>query len=162
MESYLVSDLFDLVTPDGKITSIKNGKAEVFIENISPAFVGFQIDLSSIFFNFKSTLAQVGLHAQTEQIELDPKLRTARVRLTIEALGAIAKQMLPLLTPGAYIGKLFAADERRRVRNPDYLARMFGRSDAKARPLLSLGALKATTNFSSKKSMAALWQHLSS
>lgn len=139
MESYLISDLFDLVTPDGKITSVQKDRVEVFIENISPAFVGFQIDPSAIFFNFKSTLAQIGLHAQTEQIELDPKLRCARVLLSLQAMGAIAQKMVPLLTEGAYIGKLFAADDRRRVRNPDYLARMFGRSDAKGRPLLSLG-----------------------
>lgn len=31
-----------------------------------------------------------------------------------------------MLKVGSWIGKLFAADERRRVRDPDYLSRMFG------------------------------------
>src|SRR5512147_2543510 len=52
--------------------------------------------------------------------------------------------MLELFEVGSYIGKLFAADERRRVRDPDYLMRMFGRSDRKGRPLLSLGGLEGS------------------
>ncbi len=50
--------------------------------------------------------------------------------------------MLMYLDRGTYIGKLFAADERRRVRNPDYLSRMFGRSDREGRALLSLGGMQ--------------------
>ena len=51
----------------------------------------------------------------------------------------MARTLLALLHKGALIGKLFAADPSRRVRNPDYLLRMFGRSDRWGRPLLSLG-----------------------
>ncbi|HEY5235883.1 MAG TPA: hypothetical protein VIJ14_06880, partial [Rhabdochlamydiaceae bacterium] len=76
MESYLFSDHFDLVTPDGKITTIKKisstkSIAEVVIENISPAFVGFKIDRKLVIFNFKSALAQIGLNAKLQSIELD-------------------------------------------------------------------------------------------
>ena len=68
MESYLFADHFDLTTPDGKITAIKNisstkSNADVVIENISPAFVGFKIDPKLVIFNFKSTLAQLGINA---------------------------------------------------------------------------------------------------
>ena len=52
--------------------------------------------------------------------------------------------MLDLLQVGAYIGKLFAADDRRRVRNPEYLSRMFGRSDYYNRRLLSLGGMQGS------------------
>jgi len=52
--------------------------------------------------------------------------------------------MIELLPLGAYIGKLFAADERRRVRDPDYLLRMTTRADRKGRPLLSLGGLEGS------------------
>jgi predicted Rossmann-fold nucleotide-binding protein len=144
MESYLFSDHFDLVTPDGKITSIKQAGptkavAEVLIENISPAFMGFKIDPKLVIFNFKSTLAQLGLNALPQSIELDFRAYFSRVTLTLEAIGSLAEQMLPLLNPGAYVGKLFAADDRRRVRDPEYLSRMFGRSDRNGLPLLSLG-----------------------
>src|SRR6185436_2270284 len=109
MESYLFSDHFDLVTPDGKIKSLKNisptvSIAEIVIENISPAFVGYKIDLHLVKFNFKSTLAQLGLNAITQAIELDPNAHSARLTVQLEAIGPIAKLMLPLLTPGAYIG----------------------------------------------------------
>ncbi len=139
MESYLFSDHFDLVTPDGKISTIKTisstkSSAEVVIENISPAFVGFKIDPKLVIFNFKSTLAQLGLNATLQSMELDSKTHTARISLHLEAIGSLAALMLPLITPGAYIGKLFAADDRRRVRDPEYLSRMFGRADRNGSP----------------------------
>lgn len=149
MESYLFPDHFDLTTPDGKITSIQKisptrAVAEVLIESISPAFVGFKIDPHLVKFNFKSTLAQLGLNALPQAAELDAHAHFARITLQIDAIGPIATAMLPWLTPGAYIGKLFAADDRRRVRDPEYLSRMFGRADRNGSPLLSLGGLQGS------------------
>ncbi len=144
MESYLSADHYDLVTPDGKITQIEKSHVQVEIENISPFFVGYAIPKELVVFNFKSTLAQLGLNATLLDLELIPHQHKAICRLKIDALGPLAKLMLPLLTPGAFIGKLFAADDRRRVRDPEYLTRMFGRSDREGRPLLSLGGLQGT------------------
>lgn len=146
MTSYLYPGHYDLVTPDGKIEKIEyidayNLRVSVVIEGISPAFTGYQIPLDQVVFNFKSTLAQIGLNGVGEEIAFDKKAHKAFVNVHISAIGLLAKEMLQNLTPGAYIGKLFAADERRRVRNPDYLARMFGRSDREGRPLLSLGGM---------------------
>jgi hypothetical protein len=67
MEDFLDPHQYDLATPDGAITDLtrlddRTAHATVFIQNISPKFVGFQIDLQSIFFNIKSTLAQLGLN----------------------------------------------------------------------------------------------------
>lgn len=144
MESYLSSHRYDLVTPDGKITQIQGDRFEVEIENISPAFVGYQIPKELIIFNFKSTLAQLGLNATMTNFELVKHQHKAICDLKLSAIGPVAKKMLPLLTKGAYIGKLFAADDRRRVRDPEYLSRMFGRSDQEGRPLLSLGGMQGT------------------
>ncbi len=137
---------FDLVTPDGAITNLtrisdKKSEAIVFIEGISPNFVGFAIDKESIIFNIKSTLAQVGLNGKSLKIELDKSKRCAQVVVELTAIGKLAIELLQFIQVGAFIGKLFAADERRRVRDPDYLGRMFGRSDRWGRPLLSLGGL---------------------
>jgi predicted Rossmann-fold nucleotide-binding protein len=147
MESYLSAAHYDLVTPDGVVTSITppghpTREAEVFIQNISFAFVGFRIDTEHISFNLKSTLAQLGLNAITREIELDPTRLTAKVRLTLQPYGKLARALLDVIIEGAFIGKLFAADPRRKVRNPDYLLRMFGRTDKQGRPLLSLGGPK--------------------
>jgi predicted Rossmann-fold nucleotide-binding protein len=149
MESYLTQHHYDLVTPDGKITEIRSlsdtkSIAVVKIEKISPAFVGYDIDPELVYFNIKSTLAQLGLNGIGQKYEWNRKNESVLVTVELTALGELAKAMLELLTPGAYIGKLFAADDRRRVRDPDYLMRMFGRSDRKGRPLLSLGGLEGS------------------
>ena len=149
MESYLTPHHYDLVTPDGYITELSSlndttSLATIKIEKISPAFVGYEIDPHLVYFNMKSTLAQLGLNGIGRQYHWDRKSGIAEVKVEITALGSLAIAMLALLTPGAYIGKLFAADERRRVRDPDYLMRMFGRSDRKGRPLLSLGGLEGS------------------
>jgi predicted Rossmann-fold nucleotide-binding protein len=149
MESYLTPDHYDLVTPDGRITALKNidpkrRKATVLIENISPAFVGFDIDKSLIRFNLKSTLAQLGINGETKHVHFDKLNFSATVEIELIAFGHLGMAMLDLITTHAYIGKLFAADDRRKVRDPDYLTRLFGRSDRRGRPLLSLGNLEGS------------------
>lgn len=142
---------YDLVTPDGSITSLTRlsdteAEAIVFIEQIPNKFVGFQIEPELLFFNIKSTLAQVGLEGIGLAIQLDQKNHCAEVKVQLKAIGGIAVELLKLIQVGAYIGRLFAADERRRVRNPDYLSRMFGRADRWGKPLLSLGGLHGSND----------------
>ncbi|MCB1134966.1 MAG: hypothetical protein KDK78_01755 [Chlamydiia bacterium] len=146
MDSYLSAGHFDLVTPDGVVTKLElntNGTADasVFIDAIDSPFVAFQIDPSLISFNLKSTLAQLGVESETVDLELDAGNRCARIHIRLVPYGDIAKRTIELLRPGVRIGKLFAADDRRRVRDPDYISRMFGRSDRWGRPLLSLGGM---------------------
>ena len=149
MTSYLYPSHFDLVTPDGfikKMTYIdeSHATAEVRIENISPVFVGFSIEIEKVFFNFKSVLAQLGMNGIGVEYFLDPLRGCAEIKVELSCISKVAREMLPFLQEGAYIGKLFAADDRRRVRNPDYLLRMFGRSDREGRPLLSLGGMEGS------------------
>jgi predicted Rossmann-fold nucleotide-binding protein len=146
VESYLTPEHYDLVTPDGKITHIEGDVYTIKIDNISPAFIGYQIEKELITFNLKSTLAQLGMNGVGIEYEFNKRNHTAHVKVKLRGIGDIAKKMLELLMPGAYIGKLFAADPRRRVRDPDYLLRMFGRSDRQGRPLLSLGGLEGSGN----------------
>lgn len=146
IEYYLDPAHFDLVTPDGKIIQLKRIdektlEAIVFIENISPVFVGFEIDLNLVMFNIKSTLAQVGVDGIGVEYKLDSKSRSAEVKVHLRSIGTLAQEMLKYIVVGAEIGKLFAADDRRRVRDPEYLSRMFGRADRWGRPLLSLGGM---------------------
>ncbi len=148
MESYLTSAHYDLVTPDGRITQLhavgKQKSAHIRIENISAAFVGYKIDPQLITFNLKSTLAQLGLQAQNLHFELHPDTHSAEIEIEFLAIGHLGEATLNLLEVGMYVGKLFAADDRRRVRNPDYLMRMFGRCDRMGQPLLSLGGLEGS------------------
>jgi predicted Rossmann-fold nucleotide-binding protein len=149
MENTLYPHLYDLVTPDGfiiEMTSTSENRAlvTVRIENIFPGFVGYTLDPSLVSFNLKSTLAQLGLEALGRSYRYDKELGIAYVELELVAFGKLACKILKLLPVGAHIGKLFAADDRRRVRDPDYLLRMIGRSDVKGRPLLSLGGLEGS------------------
>jgi predicted Rossmann-fold nucleotide-binding protein len=144
MQEYLSSNLYDLISPDGVILectpiSTIESIATVLIQNISPIFKGFSIDPCQVSFNFKSTLAQLGLDGKGIEYEIDRKSLSAKVKVSLTAHGKLAELLLSQLSSGMHIGKLFAADERRRVRNPDYLLRMFHRNDLFGRPLLYLG-----------------------
>ncbi|MBS4166550.1 MULTISPECIES: hypothetical protein [unclassified Neochlamydia] len=148
---FLETKYLDLVTPDGIITHLgpihENTRiATVFISQIPSLFVGFEIDLNHLFFNIKSTLAQLGVNGIGIEYQLDKQNSCAEVKVHLSALGRVGAEMLKHIEVGAAIGRLFAADERRRVRDPDYLFRMFGRSDRWGRPLLSLGGLHGSDN----------------
>jgi predicted Rossmann-fold nucleotide-binding protein len=143
IESYLSSGPYDLTTEDGYIESInflspQKAQARIKIDTLLPTFVGFQIDHDQIFFNGKSVLAQLGVETRTKEIFLDKSC--AFIDLELTAKGTLAQKMLELLCPGAYIGKLFADDDRRVVRDPYYIERMLGRYDLQGDPILSFGA----------------------
>lgn len=151
MNNFLIFSHYDLVTPDGYIETLNNSNLTIKIKHISPKFIGFTLPKEQIFFNLKSTLAQIGFNSTLESFHLDAKNHSAEVVLKLIAISTLAKEMLPLLSPGTYIGKLFAADLSRRVRNPDYLMRLFGRCDAHGRPLLSFGYSKGKDELSLQK-----------
>ena len=95
MNNFLVPSQYDLATPDGTITQLnrlneRSAQAVVFIQNISPQFVGFEIDKSSIFFNIKSTLAQLGINGTGLTYECDKKTLSAQVLVQLDAYGPIA------------------------------------------------------------------------
>lgn len=147
MESYLISSHYDIITPDGYIEKIekidqKTSIAHVIIKNISPAFRGFFLPSENIFFNLKSTLAQLGINSTSFSFFLDKKNKRCEVKITLKALTPLSEKILEKLPKGSYIGKLFAKDKKRIVREPYYLMRMFGRCDKNGSPLLSLGGPK--------------------
>ena len=144
MNKFNASDLYDLVSPDGciKTYQLKDDSSAIVvveIKNISSNFMGFHIDEELVSFNLKSALAQLGMHAVKKSLMLDSKKGHAEIKLELRAYDLLAKALLSLLYPGAFIGKLFAADDRRKVRDPHYLMRMFERLDEHQKPLLYLG-----------------------
>jgi len=141
-----VSTYYDLVTPDGIIVEYdlvdeSRLNATIEITNIPSHFIGFTCDEAHTFFNLKSTIAQLGVNGIGLAYTLSKKLKRAEVEVTLTAVDDLGKILLQNLHHGARIGKLFAAEPTRRVRDPYYLTRMFGRSDRQGRPLLSLGGL---------------------
>lgn len=145
------SDHHDLVSPDGKIITLstvspKASIAQVFFEGVSPFFVGFDLDPSCLIFNLKSTIAQLGVEARLQKVELNKQLHAAEAFVELFAFDPLGEEFLKLLGPEAFIGKLFACDDRRRVKNPDYLSRLFGRVDRFGKPLISLGGYLGNQN----------------
>ncbi len=156
MHHYLQPDLYDLITPDGLITTLTHlnetsAEATVTIQNISPIFIGYKIAPEHVFFNIKSTLAQLGINGVGQKYYFNTTMHQAEVQVLLTSIGHLGKKMLKLLSKGDYIGKLFAADPKRRVRDPDYLFRMFGRFDRKGTPLLSLGGKQGSKDLMLEK-----------
>ncbi|MEX0961864.1 MAG: hypothetical protein WDZ28_03300 [Simkaniaceae bacterium] len=152
----LFSPISDLTTPDGRVALITNRTekelfADFFIEKIPRRFRGFFLGTHSITFNLKSTLAQLGIEAELLDLELNKKAHTALASIKLASIDKIGKELLDYIQEGAYVGKLFANDLTRRVRDPYYLQRIFGRSDQKGEPLLSFGYLDAHDSLPLKK-----------
>lgn len=140
-------EIHDLISPDGVITQInpktpRTCTVTLEIKGISPYFLGFQIEKELILFNLKSTLAQLGVNGKLTDLELSNTTKSAELLVDLTAFSDLGETVLSQLEEGCAIGKLFAADPRRRVRDLKYLSRMFGRSDREGRPLLTLGELK--------------------
>lgn len=158
MKQILFSDTYDLISPDGLVRKVQKVcaetsshytdclEAEVVFESISPNFVGFSIDTIHVEFNLKSTLAQLGMEAILLFLDIDRSKLRAFCTLLLKPYGALAEELLSHIVEGVSLGKLFAADPNRRVRDPEYLHRMFGRSDQKGRPLLSLGGRQGSND----------------
>src|SRR5581483_3261840 len=99
MESYLTPYHYDLVTPDGKITHLstidkKRKLATVKIDQISPAFVGYEIEPELVAFNLKSTLAQLGIHAIGRELHYDQHHHNAHMQVELTAIGPLAQEIL--------------------------------------------------------------------
>lgn len=135
----------DAISPDGYLTSplrmvsSNTYEGEIEILNIPEYFLGFRLPTQCLQLNLKSSLAQLGVDAEAKEIELSKARRRARISLNLSSHDPIASVMLTLLSPGDYIAKLFAADDRRLVRSPKYLERMLKHTDHKGFPLLCFG-----------------------
>ncbi|WP_213357978.1 LOG family protein [Chlamydiifrater phoenicopteri] len=142
----------DAISPDGYLVSPpkflqgNSYSSHVRIENIPENFLGYSLPKESLSMNLKSCLAQLGIEASAENISLDRNTNSAEISVLFTAYGPIASAALSLLQPGTFVAKLFAADDRRLVRNEDYLQRILHAEDRNGLPLLRLG-----TTFSHEK-----------
>lgn len=155
----------DLVTPDGKIVTLQRGfqkplTSTVLIEKISPCFLGFSLSQNEIFFNLKSTFAQLGVQTETKKINLSPVFHTAEIELEFLALSPTGTMLLECLEIGTFVGKLFAAAQSRRVREPYEIYKMFGKKNRQGEPLLSLGKKGDYSDLKLERGEESLIAHL--
>lgn len=134
----------EAISPDGYLTSLHMVsphmyKGELEILNIPEYFLGFRLPQDCLHLNLKSSLAQLGVDAKMHEIFLDKKERRAQLSLSLYSCDPIATNMLALLSPGSYIAKIFAADDRRLIRSPAYLEKMLKHTNHEGSPLLCFG-----------------------
>ena len=137
---------FDLVSPDGQITSFHRIDrhhiiAEVKISDISSNFVGWFEDDShdTIVFNLKSTIGQLGVNSKLRKLELFEASLHAQCEVEIFAITTLGILTLDFIEVGASVGKLFKVSTNRRVRTIPYITRLLGHNDRFGNPLLIYG-----------------------
>ncbi|WP_407365567.1 LOG family protein [Chlamydia pecorum] len=142
---YRLHSQHDTISPDGYLYSPLRKlshdlyEGEVRIHKIPEYFLGFHLPQDCIQLNVKSSLAQLGVEAVLTHCELDKRHKEARLSVHFSSKDPVANAMLTLLQPGSFIGKLFAADDRRLVRLPRYLETMMKSLDREGLPLLCFG-----------------------
>lgn len=135
---------FDLVTEDAMITSLKRKNRHVLqvvavCESIPTKFRGFENSVRTEFV-LKSSLTQLGVNSENVVIVLEKDDRRAVINMDLVALLPLAVLMLDYIGIGAYVGKLFAAEEVRRVRDVSYVERLLNLLDQVGNRLLVYGS----------------------
>nr|CCC93217.1 conserved hypothetical protein [Trypanosoma congolense IL3000] len=123
-----LSDPYDLVTEHGCIVSselldVGVMEASVIFKDIPRKFRGFKEGVP-VHFVLKSTLSQLGITCEKAVITLHSGLQQAEASIKLRAVSQLAELALHHLGEGAFIGKLFAAEKVRRVREEAYVNRL--------------------------------------
>lgn len=134
---------FDLVTDDGKIVEMNRMSpqllhATVLIENIQPKYRGLQENVESEFI-LRSSITQLGVNAESCDTTIDGENGTATITMNLVALTTLGALMLDRLDIGARIGKLFALEKQRVVREKDYVLRLLQSYNIMGEMLMSYG-----------------------
>ena len=137
---------FDLVTPDGQVTSLRRESrqciiAEVHIKDISSNFVGWLDDDVSddIVFNLKSTLSQLGVDSRLNSLTLTESSLEAKCEIEVFAITTLGILTLDFVEVGTSVGKLFKLCSSRRVHTIPYITRLLSHNDRFGNPLLTYG-----------------------
>ncbi|MGR3973509.1 MAG: hypothetical protein QRY72_02920 [Candidatus Rhabdochlamydia sp.] len=130
MKNNYLTPGYTFVSPDGCIETIvfkeeKKAQAKVSFFPIHPQFLGFHIPLSLTLFNEKTILAQLGIKTTLLSLELSSSHQTAVAWIEMIGLTPLAMTALALLSEGMFVGKLFAADDRKRCTKIDQLENIF-------------------------------------
>lgn len=134
---------FDLATRDARITSYNrvdrlSAKAEAFVAELHPQFRGLA-DGVTCEFVLRSSITQLGVNAENVSISIDRAKRSCTIQLDLVALSPLAVLMLDYINVGAHVGKLFAVEGNRVVREMSYIARLLHAVNQRGQKLLVYG-----------------------
>lgn len=137
------SNPFDLATRDARITEYRRSdrhgaKATAVINTLHPQFRGL-VDGVSCEFLLRSSITQLGVNAVNVVIDIDRSQRCAVIKMDLVALTPLAVLMLDYIAVGAHVGKLFALESNRVVRNLDYISRLLHALNQRGQKLLVYG-----------------------
>ncbi len=131
----------DLISVEGKIANIldpRSSTVEVLFQNVNANFKGFYLPNDTIEFIIKSSLSQLGINSKLLNIDINRRQQKIVATIQFFALSQLGKKLLPLVTEGLYVGKLFSRQLERRIRSYDYINRLFHKTDKQHRHLFSL------------------------
>ncbi|CAD2216876.1 hypothetical protein AGDE_06965 [Angomonas deanei] len=147
-ESYTIStgkykNPYDLATNDAAITEYTRvdrgrAKAKAVINGIHPKFRGLQGVTCE--FVLRSSVTQLGVNAENVEVDLNPTMRECVISLDLVALSPLAVLMLDYIVVGSHIGKLFAVESNRVVRDISYIQRLLKAVNQQGQRLLMYGA----------------------
>lgn len=134
---------FDLATADARIIqreviNTQSLRVVVKVSNVQPKFRGLH-ENTPCEFVLRSSITQLGVNAENCDIRIDAANREITVTLTLVALTSLGTQMLGHLEVGAQIGKIFAVEKKRVVRDKDYVLRLLRSYTQKGEVLMSYG-----------------------
>lgn len=134
---------YDLATRDAQIVSLQRVDSQTInatasVEDVQPKFRGLQDNVECEFI-LRSSITQLGINAENICITIDKERRVIAVTLKLVALSSLGTLMLDYFNKGAQIGKVFAVDKKRVVREKDYVLRLLRSYTLKGEVLMSYG-----------------------
>eukprot|EP00796_Vickermania_ingenoplastis_P005252 gene5252-3763_t len=134
---------YDLATADAHVTTAERLdsqtlRATVMVRNVQPKFRALQ-DTVECEFVLRSSITQLGINAEGAEIQIDREKREITVNTNLVALTSVGIQMLDHIGVGAQVGKIFALDKKRVVREKDYVLRLLQSYTLKGEVLMSYG-----------------------
>lgn len=141
------SNSYDLATKDCRVVSknrLSPSKMEVtaVVENVPLRFRGLEKNVECEFV-LRSSITQLHINAEDCEVHISHSSRKIEVKLMLVSFGDIGVLMLDNIEEGALIGKVFAMDKRRVVRDKDYILRLLQSYTQMGSILMSLGNRKA-------------------
>lgn len=134
---------FDLATRDGKIISKQRISREcmhvvVQVTDVAAKFRGL-VENACCAFILRSSITQLCVNAGNYDIRVNRQEKEITVHLDLLAFGPIGESMLDHIEIGAFIGRIFALEKNRVVREEDYVRRLLSSYTQRGEVLMSYG-----------------------
>lgn len=132
-ESYSItrgkySNPFDLATEDAKIIEKERLSCQCMrvvaqLTNVPSKFRGLTENIPCAFI-LRSSITQLGINAENCDIRFNREERVITIYADLVSFGSLGESMLDHIDIGVYLGRVFALEKNRVVRDKDYVLRL--------------------------------------